>query len=256
MKKYYALLSLLLIGLSVHGQVKIIGHRGSSYQAPENTIASANLAWSQNADGVETDIYLSKDNKIMCIHDRSTKRTSGQDYKIPETDSKTIRKLDVGSFKDAKYKGEKIPFLKELIRTVPANKELVVELKCGPEVIPFLKKTIDKYGKGKNIVFIGFNFETISETKKSFPNHHCYWLCGNREDFDKTIDKFPASGLDGFDLNYSMIDDVVMSKAAELHAEVYSWTVDNPEEAKRLISLGVKAITTNRPGWLREQLNL
>jgi glycerophosphoryl diester phosphodiesterase len=51
-----------------------------------------------------------------------------------------------------------------------------------------------------------------------------------------------------------IINESVMKKAESLNLEVYSWTVDNPDEAKRLISLGVKGITTNRPGWLREKI--
>jgi len=254
MKSIVMLMLLFASGLISNAQVKIIGHRGSSFIAPENTIASAKLAWEENADGVETDIYLTADKKIVCIHDLSTKRTSGIDYKIAETSSRTLRRLDFGSLKDARYKGEKIPFLTELIKTIPDNKELVVEIKCGPEIIPFLKKTIDKYGKGKKITFIGFDFETICAVKSALPEHQCYWLCGNREVFDKTIDRFSASGLNGVSLSYNIIDDAVMRKAADVKAEVYSWTVDKPEEAKRLISLGVKGITTNRPGWLREQI--
>lgn len=85
MKKIVTILIMLTEGITVQSQVKIIAHRGASYWAPENTVASANLAWEKGADAVETDIYLSKDNRIICIHDANTKRTTGQDHKISET---------------------------------------------------------------------------------------------------------------------------------------------------------------------------
>jgi len=235
-------------------EVKLIAHRGASYEAPENTVASAALAWEKGADAVEVDIYLSKDNKIICSHDANTRRTTGQDHKISETDSEVLRTLDAGSFKDKKYAGEKLPFLDEIIRTVPRGKELVVEIKCGSEVLPYLKEAITKYEKNITFTFISFSFETISDTKKIFPGNPCYWLCSNAGLLEKTIVNVAPAGLDGVSLAWSIINENVIRKAEDLDLEVYSWTVDDPAEAKRLFSLGVKGITTNRPGWLNEQI--
>ena len=236
-------------------KVEIIGHRGASYLAPENTVASAKLAWELGADAVEADIYLSKDNKIIVSHDANTKRMSGKSYTIKTTDSDTLRKLDVGSVKDEKYRTEKIPFLEEIINTVPAGKELVVEIKCGSEVLPFLKKAVTRPGKNIKFVFISFDFQTISDTKKEFPDKSCYWLCSDRELLAKNITLIKGAGLDGISLSYNIIDDKVAGKARDLNLELFTWTVDDPVEAKRLISLGVKGITTNRPGWLNEQIS-
>lgn len=249
------MISFLISGICF-GQVEIIGHRGASYLAPENTLASSKLAWSLGADAVETDIYLSKDNRIICSHDANTKRTTGANMVIKETTSKELRKLDAGSFKDKKYKGEKLPFLSELIKAVPEGKELVVEIKCGSEVLPFLKKEISKYGKNRSFVFIAFDFKTISDTKKAFPGNKCYWLCSNPELFEKTLPQVPAAGLDGVSLSYGIINEKVASDVKNLNLELFTWTVDDPAEALRLIGLGVRGITTNRPGWLREQLSL
>ena len=71
----------------MNAQVQIIAHRGASYLAPENTVASAKLAWELGADAVEVDIFLSKDNRIMVIHHPNTKRTSGKDYEVKNTSS-------------------------------------------------------------------------------------------------------------------------------------------------------------------------
>jgi glycerophosphoryl diester phosphodiesterase len=233
---------------------EIIGHRGASYDAPENTVASANLAWQNGADAVECDIYLSKDNRIIISHDGNTGRTTGKKYEIKETVSDTLRKLDAGWFKDSRYKGEKIPFLEEIIKTVPSGKELVVEVKCGSEVLDELKQTVSDYPKDRKLVFIGFDFQTISDTKKAFPSYPCYWLCSNPELLQKNISLVKGANLNGISLSYNIITDAVAKQAGDLGLELFSWTVDNPDEAKRLISLGVKGITTNRPGWMREQV--
>ena len=166
-----------------------------------------------------------------------------------------LRKLDVGSLKDEKYKGEKIPFLEEIIQTVPEGKELVIEIKCGNEVLPYLKEVINRYDKNIKFVFISFDFQTISETKKVFPDKACYWLCSNLELLEKTVSLIPVAGLDGISLSYNIIDTKVADMAKRHELALFTWTVDDPDEARRLISLGVKGITTNRPGWMREQLS-
>jgi glycerophosphoryl diester phosphodiesterase len=235
-------------------EVEIIAHRGASYDAPENTVAAAKLAWELDADAVECDIHLSGDGRIMVCHDAGTKRTSGKELTIKTTSSSDLRKLDAGSFKNVSYSGEKIPYLEEIIATVPAGKELVVEIKCGLEVLPELKKVISGSPKDKNFVFIAFDFNTISETKKVFPENSCYWLCSNPELLKKNIGLVKDAGLEGLSLSYNVINEDVAKQINALKLELFTWTVDNPDEARRLIALGVKGITTNRPGWLREQV--
>lgn len=234
---------------------KFIAHRGASYLAPENTIASAKLGWKLGAEFVEVDIRLSKDNKIMVIHDSNTKRTTGQDYKVSQTNSDVLRKLDAGSFKNEKYKGEKIPFLEEIIDHLPPGQKLVIELKSRKETIPFLKNVIDQCGKKDQLMFICFDWETILETKKTFPDMVSYWLCGNKDEVMKKIHDISANKLDGIDLKYSIIDEEVMAQANKYNLDVFAYTVNDPEEAKRLISLGMKGITTDRPGWMKNQIN-
>ena len=243
-----------MISISTYSQVEIIAHRGASYLAPENTVAASKLAWEVCADAVEVDIYLFRDNKIMCIHDSDTKRTTGQDFKVSETLSEQLRKLDAGSFKNEKYKGEKIPFLKEIIKSVPEGKELVVELKCKSEVLPYLIKDVRKYGKNRKFVFICFDLQTIADTEKAFPDNKCYWLCGNKQLLMQNLDKTASLGLVGVSLAYGIIDNEIATIVRDHKLELFTWTVDDSAEAKRLISLGVKGITTNRPGWLRDQI--
>jgi glycerophosphoryl diester phosphodiesterase len=255
-KNYITVLILLLMGFNINAQVKIIAHRGASYMAPENTIASAKLAWKYKADAVECDVWLSKDTMIICSHDANTKRTTGQDMIISETSSAVLRKLDAGSYMDEKYRGQKLPFLYELIKTVPKGRELVIEIKCGAEVIPIIRETISKYGEGRYFSIICFDLNTIIEAKKTFPKLPCCWLCSKADQLDLNFNKVKEGGLDGVSLHYTIINEDVMKRAVDLNLEVYSWTVDDPVEAQKLIKLGIKGITTNKPGYLKEQLFL
>ena len=208
------------------------------------------------ADAVEVDVYLSRDNRIMVIHDSETKRTcSGKkSLKIEKTPSVLLRDLDAGNWKDPKYKGEKIPYLSEIINTVPKNKTLVVEIKCGSEILPHLERLLEKTEKRNQIVFISFGWETIGAAKKMFPENRCYWLSENKGNVKKRMDDAARENLDGVNLYHRVIDEEIMELAADNKLEVLAWTVDDPQEAIRLRQMGVKSITTNRPGWLRAQM--
>ena len=84
----------------------IIAHRGASYDAPENTLAAINLAWRQNADAVEVDIHVTKDQHAVVIHDADTERTGDKHLKIMEHTLNDLRKTDVGIRADDRWKGE------------------------------------------------------------------------------------------------------------------------------------------------------
>jgi glycerophosphoryl diester phosphodiesterase len=237
-------------------QNKFIAHRGASFLSPENTVASAKLAWELGADAVEIDIRLTKDNRIMVIHDNDTKRTcSGKkNLEIADSPSVLLRDLDAGIWKGQEFKGEKIPYLSEIMETVPEGKTLVVEIKCGAEVLISLERIFEKNEKSKQIVFIAFDWKTILETQKLFPENKCYWLSASKSGLDKKIKQAAEKGLAGVNLKYSVIDEEVVKLAKENNLEVLTWTVDDPVEAKRLTDIGVTGITTNRPKWLKEEM--
>ncbi|HPF52993.1 MAG TPA: glycerophosphodiester phosphodiesterase family protein [Draconibacterium sp.] len=256
MKTIFILSAFILLGINSIAQNMFIAHRGASNLAPENTIASANLAWELGADAVEVDVYLSQDNRVMVIHDKNTKRTcSGKKtFEIEKTPSVLLRDQDAGSWKGEEFKGEKIPFIEEIIETVPEGKTLVIEIKCGPEVLPELQRAIDKKGKANQIAFIGFDYDTMVQAHAAFPNNKCYWLSSTKPG-DKKLDEVAAAGLTGINIQHKAIDEELIAAASKRNLEVLTWTVDDPAEAKRLTEIGVKGLTTNRPKWLKEEMS-
>ena len=249
----------LLAGITTMAQNTFIAHRGASYLAPENTVASAKLAWELGADAVEVDVHLTKDNRVIVIHDKDTKRTCDgkTNLSIAQTPSILLRDLDAGSWKGEEFKGEKLPFLSEIIETVPAGKRLVVEIKAGgDEIIPEIRRVVDNSNKKEQIVFISFGWKTIVATHKEFPDNKCYWLSSLKPGLKKKMEKAAAEGLTGVNLKHSIIDEEIIAQAKDLNLEVLSWTIDDPAEAQRLTNIGVSGITTNRPKWLKEQMNL
>lgn len=269
MKPLFVCLCLLT---SAHA-VEIVAHRGASHDAPENTMAAHHLAWKQKADAVETDIWLTKDGKIIVSHDKNAKRTAGRDALVTELTQAELRTLDAGKWKDPKFAGEKLPTLDEQLATIPAGKKVFVEIKDGPHLVPELKRTLERTKQSsKTITIISFNYESLKKCRELLPDYKTQYLMGYRAPdakkapapnakkqptLDEVIAEARAAKLTGLDLQHTWPltkDDAKKIKAAGL--ELHVWTVDDVAIAKRWIELGVDSITTNRPGWLREQLKL
>src|SRR5438445_6957075 len=110
--------------------MEIIAHRGASYDAPENTLASVKLAWEQKADAVEIDVHLSKDGSIVVIHDANTSKVAGVRKRVSDQTLAELKGLDVGRWKGPKWASERIATLDEVLATVPERKRLFIEIKC------------------------------------------------------------------------------------------------------------------------------
>lgn len=247
--------------------IVIIAHRGASFLAPENTLASVNLAWDSGSN-VEVDVHLTKDMRIVAIHDGNTRRTAGVSRQVSKTTYDALSQLDVGSFKDDQYRGERIPLLSEILATIPPKRKLFVELKSNAEILPHLERIIDESGKRHQIVIIGFNLDTITAAKKQMPDIHVYWLRATKKEHRQKqsgrkrrqviphdidlIAKAKAKGLDGLDVHYAGVTKRFVNAVSASGLKLYIWTVDNPKKARRLARLGVRGITTNRPEYLMD----
>jgi glycerophosphoryl diester phosphodiesterase len=243
--------------------VEIIAHRGASHDAPENTVAAIKLAWTQKADASEFDIFLTKDGKIAVIHDKDTKRVAGVDKKVADQTLAEIRMLDVGKWKGAKFAGEKIPTLDEMLATVPAGKRVFVEVKTGPEIVPELQRVLKASKlKPEQTPIISFNAEVIAEVKKVRPDLAAYWIVNIKPakgkvppTADALIAKAKAIQADGLDLSAApALDKKFADKVKAAGLKLYVWTVNDLGDARRMVAIGVDGITTDRPGWLRENL--
>src|SRR4029079_18162257 len=105
--------------------VEIIAHRGASADAPENTVASEKLGYQQGAGGGELDIHLTKDGRIVVIHDYDTKRVAGVERKVVDQTFDEIRRLNAGAWGEWAGRGfnEKIPTLDEILAIVPKGRK-------------------------------------------------------------------------------------------------------------------------------------
>jgi glycerophosphoryl diester phosphodiesterase len=243
---------------------EIVAHRGASFDAPENSLSSMKLAWEQGADSVEFDLWLTRDGKIAVFHDTTTKRYDGQDRKVSDLTLDELRQLDIGKIKGAPYTGEKMPSLEDILATIPPKKRAVIEIKCGPEILPeFVRVLKASKRPASQLSVISFNFESVKQSQALLPDIEHYLLAGYKKDpatgkmpeIAPLIEQAKQARLTGLDLQFTWpFSDEFVSTIKKSGLKLIAWTVDDAAVAKKLVELGVDGITTNRPAWLREQL--
>ena len=248
-------------------QPLVVAHRGASHDAPENTLPAFELAWQQGADAIEGDFYLTKDGQIVCTHDRVTGRLNPGKVKLDVASSTLaeLQALDVGSWKGKGWEGQRMPTLAEVLGTVPAGKRILIEVKCGPEILPALKEEIGKCSlRPEQLTIISFQAAVISGAKKSLPGIKAFWLTSFKRDKDsgqiaptpesilKTLRQTSADGLSCGD--HDSLTQGFLKSVRETGCETHCWTVDDPGRARELVSMGMQSVTTNCPARIREAL--
>ncbi|MFH0953114.1 MAG: glycerophosphodiester phosphodiesterase [Verrucomicrobiota bacterium] len=245
--------------------MKIIAHRGCSSAAPENTLAAFKLAWEEGADGIEFDVRQTKDRKVAVIHDETALRTGGRDAKVSELAFWELRNLDVGSWKDPKYRNERIPDLEDALGALPSGKLAMIEIKCGSEILPELCRTVEASPVKRNqLMFLCFHRDVLAETLMVLPGALTIWnltlyrkgLAGAwAPPAEKLISRAQEAGIRG--LGIRRCDGITAAFVEKVHAagmRLFIWTVDDVPAARRMRELGVDYLATNKPGFVRAQL--
>lgn len=253
------------ISLGAAPGVEFISHRGESADAPENTLAAFNLAWKRKVPAIELDVHVSKDGRLVCIHDGDLKRTTGTAGPVKEALLADIQKLDAGAWKHADFAGEKLPTLEEALATIPEGGRCFIELKTGPEAVPPLVAAVEASGKQpEQLAVISFDAAALAETKRRLPSLKTYFLAKFKQDeksgawsptAEELVAKAQALKADGLDLDArGPLDAAFVAKIRAAKLGFYVWTVDDPKLARRMAALGVDGITTNKAAWLAERL--
>lgn len=245
----------------------IIGHRGASYDAPENTLAAFELAWKLNADGVEGDFYLTPDKQIVCIHDADTKRTTGVKRRVESTPLAKLRELDAGSWKSPEFKAEKLPTFAEVLAAIPAGKRFVIELKSKSAIVPVLATQLRQAKRTDiEVLIISFDADTVAACKRELPDVRAHWLTSFKQSLlgkkwsptaEEVAESVKRCGADGVGMNGKRdVIDAGFVRALKSGGcqEFHVWTIDEPEDARYFRDLGAVGITTNRPDVIRAAL--
>lgn len=163
----------------------IVGHRGASYLAPENTLVSFRTAKALGADGIEMDVQMTKDKKLVIAHDFVTDRVSNAHYDIFNTDLETLRQLDFGSWKSPDYAGEKIPTLEEVLEIGRDMKMMHIELKPyfdrDKDFVVRVLDAVVNMGCEDKVVLTSFQYDLLRQIKEQMPEMRTAALFLNME---------------------------------------------------------------------------
>lgn len=229
----------------------VVAHRGFSFIAPENTLASYKLAIEAGADMAECDVYLTKDNVLVLMHDRTIERTTGNKGRLRDLTLEEVRKLDAGKWKAPQYAGEGIPTLVETLNLVKGKLRLVIEIKeetIAADVVKAIKST-DVLPQ--DVMIFSFYDKAVEEIAKIEPLLPTTWLLDDpgvgMAEWRKAVDRaleIRASAI-GTSLNH--VDPGFVRLAHECGLNVFVWTVNDPRDVAYLVRIGVDAIISDRP---------
>lgn len=230
----------------------VLGHRGASHDAPQNTLAAFALARQMGADGVELDTSLTRDGIPIVMHDLDLDKTTNSSGPILSLDLAEVKKLDAGSKFSPKFKGEQVPTLDEVFETLGSEMFVNVELKSisyrANGLEPAALDVIRRHKAEKRVIISSFNPFALRRFRAIAPDIPIGYLYSQDEPFYLRYG-WLMIGLkhEARHPQHEMIDAGYMAWAKRRGYLVNTWTVDDPERIKALRDLGVNAIISNRP---------
>jgi glycerophosphoryl diester phosphodiesterase len=226
----------------------ICAHRGASAAAPENTVAAFRLAGGLGADMFELDVSLTKDGAPVIMHDTSVDRTTDGKGNVADLTLAEIRRLDAGSWKDAKYKGELVPTLEDVFDNrggLMINVEIKANVPNVEETADKVAALIRKHGLQHNVVVSSFSAPALSRLHETAPEIPTGFLFGG------TIPEAFPPGISAVHPLHTVVTRRFVDWAHGNEWKVNPWTIDDPTEMRRLMDLGVDMIITNVPDTLK-----
>ena len=236
----------------------VIAHRGFSGKFPENTQRAFMEAIEvSGCDGFETDVHLSSDGEPVIIHDTTLERTTNAKGPVRAMSFKDLRELDAGSWMDSQFASERIMHLDELLElTMQNNKVLNIELKNYETYYPDMEKIVIERIQAMNAQ----NYVFLS----SF-NHISMGICKSIDSeinagllyFQPLLEaeKYAATNkMNSLHPRYHLLnfEPLLTERAQNIGVKINTWTVNNDDDMRRCIELGVDSIITDFPDKLAQ----
>jgi glycerophosphoryl diester phosphodiesterase len=236
-----------------------IGQRGAAGEAPENTLASFELALREGAEGVALDVHLSSDGVPVVICDARLSRTTPARGRVREKQANTLIQLDAGSWFNHRfpsrakrqYARESIPLLFEVLHWVREQKcmALIAITRPTPEAEAKVLKEIDRARVRHLTRVIAQNLPGLRRLRKLDPKINLGLHVSSRP---PALNKAKALGAEILLPRWTVVSSSFIHRAHQASMLVIPWTVDSPGQMRRTLLLGVDGIITNYPARLTE----
>ncbi len=239
----------------------LFAHRGACAHAPENTLAAFNLASEHGADGIELDAKLSADGHVIVIHDQTVDRTTNGRGKVSELTLAELKALDAGAKFSPQFAGEPIPTLDEVFaalgKRLLINVELTNYASAADALVPKVIELVRRRGLEEWALFSSFHPLNLWRAQRMLPAvpRGFLMLPGKAGTLAyRLIDR-----LLSLEFSHPYYTDVTQNSVDAQHRRgrgVNVWTVDQPDEMRRLAGLAVDGIITDDPQLARQALEV
>lgn len=222
-------------------------HRGDIKCAPENTLPAFKLAVQKRAPMIEFDVYVTKDERLVIIHDNTVDRTTNGKGQVTELTFEEIRKLDAGSWFDPKFAGTKIPTLRETLEVIPKTILCNVHLKSGPGLAAKTAKTLEEMGRIDHC-FLACSVEQIKEARAVVPKIKTCNMSRQGSNRRAYMDTTFEIGAEFIQLHFGNGTEHLKAEVAELHGHgvTVNWFgAQNEALIRTLAEADVDYILTN-----------
>lgn len=227
-------------------------HRGSLTEAPENTLSAMKKALDHNAKAIELDIQLTKDGHMVVVHDQKLTRFNPdypkwiKDYTLQE-----IKSIDIGSSFSKEYAGETLATFEEILRILPEDVLLNVEIKNIPIIYDGIEekliRTLKAHNRLENIIISSFDHAALQKVEQLAPDIPLGLLLYYRILKPWEYAKSCGLTLASVHPHYSYTDKQLIDEFHKLGLKVYPYTVSDMETYHKLVDLGVDGVFSNNP---------
>lgn len=228
----------------------IFAHRGASRIAPENTMPAFQLAEKIGADGIETDVQLTKDQIPVLIHDEALNRTTNQTGYVYQYTYDELKNIDAGSWFAPKYKGTSMVTLEEFLKwikdtTLNVNIEIKNNVVDYPQIESIVQECLEQFNMESRTIISSFNPDSIRRYHDLFPQMDTALLLSKRvKNPVALVQKIGAKGLHA---KYSLLSRRLINDCHQQNIPVRTYTVNRPSRIMRSYKLGCNAIFTDVP---------
>jgi len=253
--------------LAANNNITVTGHRGAGGLAPENTLASIQLALDLGVDRIEIDIQQTKDNVLIVLHDRTLRRTTNGYGYVKYKDYDELLNFSAGVKFNKFYFDEKIPTLEEVIRLIDGKAELLIETKYSYLYYPNIERHIINVIKAENAIawckVISFNDRALFRINKLDNDIRLGKLFVGKHanlplSFDKGLNFKPLRRyhfVDEIIVQHKYATQLIIDKVHEFGKEIHVWTVNDKETIEKLIDRGIDGIISDYPNMLMKYKN-
>lgn len=236
-----------------------IAHRGASGHAPENTLAAFRRAVELGATFIETDLQITRDARVIAIHDLTLDRTTNGEGQVHLQTLEQVRALDAGSwFGDRTFAGERIPTLEEILDFAKEHDVIFyLEIKSGSAwgVEHIVAAALRDHNASTRVVILSFDPSALDTLHRVDPTLMTGLLCEHPS--GDLVERTVRAGARQLVARGDLITPGIVEKAHHAGLQVVAWTINEPEQIRQLIAMGVNGIISDYPdrvlSILREQ---